>query len=246
MGGERFAGIERHSRLAGRHLKQVRRTRRSCPGPYLLVARWHSGPAVGFSGPGPEARRGSHHRGGGPALRSLRRRTDGSRRGYTGWFQGERQVPATAPVEVARLAKVSKDDVVYDLGSGDGRIVVTAAKKYQARGVGIELDPVLVRQARDHARQQGVEDRVTIKQGDVFATDFGEATVVTLYLLPHLNRKLLPKLSKLRPGTRIVSHAFPIEGIQPVNVVRFLSPDRLTEHTVYLYVTPLYVKKIKG
>jgi len=154
-------------------------------------------------------------------------------------------VPSAPEVveKMLTLAKVTRDDVVYDLGSGDGRIVIAAAKKYQARGVGIELDPVLVRQARDQARQQGVADRVTIKEQDVFATDFGEATVVTLYLLPHLNLKLLPKLNKLRPGTRIVSHAFAIEGIQPEKVVRFSSADRLTEHTVYLYVTPLQFKK---
>jgi outer membrane protein assembly factor BamB len=143
------------------------------------------------------------------------------------------------------LAKVSKNDIVYDLGSGDGRIVITAAMKYQAKGVGIELDPVLVRQARELIRKGAIENRVTIKQCDLFAADFADATVITLYLLPHLNVKLLPKLNELRPGVRIVSHAFAIEGIQPEKVVRFLSEDRLTEHTVYLYLTPLRPKKLK-
>lgn len=137
------------------------------------------------------------------------------------------------------LARVTRDDVVYDLGCGDGRILVAAARKHQARGVGVELDPELVKRARAEARKQGVQDRVTIQEGDLFAADFREATVVALYLLPRLNARLLPKLKGLKAGTRIVCHAFPLEGIRVDKVVRFASADGLTEHTVYLYVTPL-------
>jgi outer membrane protein assembly factor BamB len=141
--------------------------------------------------------------------------------------------------KMLELAKVTKDDVVYDLGCGDGRIVIAAAKKYLARGVGIEMDSLLVKQARQEAKRQGVDQRVTIKEGDVFTSDFQDATVVALYLLPHLNTKLLPMLKKLRPGTRIVSHAFAIEGVEPDRIVRVRSADGLQEHTVYLWTTPL-------
>ena len=108
-----------------------------------------------------------------------------------------------------RLAKVTKDDVVYDLGCGDGRIVVTAARTYGAHGVGIDIDPQRIKEARANVEKAGVGDLVRIVEGDLFATPLGEASVVTLYLLPSLNRKLIPKLNaELKPGTRIVSHSF--------------------------------------
>jgi hypothetical protein len=160
--------------------------------------------------------------------------------------RGARQPDAAfvpSPPEVVEkmleMARVTADDVVYDLGCGDGRVVVAAARKYRARGVGVELDPTLVARARDEARRQGVEGRVAIREGDLFAADFGDATVVALYLLPRLNARLLPRLKTLRPGTRIVSHAFPIDGVRPERVARFRSADGLTEHAVFLYVTPL-------
>lgn len=110
-----------------------------------------------------------------------------------------------------RLAAVGPDDVVYDLGSGDGRIVILAAQKYGARGVGIEIDPGLVARSREVAREGEVADRVTFIEGDLFTADIGAATVVTLYLSSGVNRQLEPKLrGELRPGTRIVSHQFPI------------------------------------
>ena len=111
-----------------------------------------------------------------------------------------------AMLEVARVAS---SDVVYDLGCGDGRIVIAAAKKYGARGVGIDIDPQRLAEARANASSAGVADRVEFRQEDLFEADIREATVVTLYLLPSLNLKLLPKLQRdLRPGTRLVSHAF--------------------------------------
>lgn len=107
------------------------------------------------------------------------------------------------------LAAVTPADVVYDLGSGDGRIPITAAKVYGARGVGIEIDPALVKKATAAAAGAGVADRVRFVQGNIFSADIKEATVVTLYLLQSLNEKLRPRLVReLRPGTRIVSHVF--------------------------------------
>jgi cyclopropane fatty-acyl-phospholipid synthase-like methyltransferase len=123
--------------------------------------------------------------------------------------------------EMLRLAGVNKDDVVYDLGSGDGRILILAAQKYGARGVGIELDPKLVATARDVAREGGVADKVTFIEGDLFTADISKATVVTLYLSTSVNRQLEPKLRKeLKPGTRIVSHQFAIGDWQPTETIR--------------------------
>jgi ubiquinone/menaquinone biosynthesis C-methylase UbiE len=107
------------------------------------------------------------------------------------------------------VARVRTGDVVYDLGCGDGRMVIAAAKEFGTRGVGVDLDPRRIREARANAKAAGVEDLVTFKVGDMFETDIGEATVVMLYLLPELNRRLMPKLqSELRPGARVVSHDF--------------------------------------
>ena len=122
------------------------------------------------------------------------------------------------------LAHVTSADVVFDLGSGDGRIPITAAQKYGARGVGIEIDPNRMRQAADNLVKAGVGDRVRFLNQDLFEADISEATVVTLFLLPRLNLQLAPKLKReLRPGTRIVSHQFhmgeewPPEQSQDVN-----------------------------
>jgi protein-L-isoaspartate O-methyltransferase len=120
-------------------------------------------------------------------------------------------VPTPQAVVDAMLeaASVKETDVVYDLGSGDGRIVVTAARKYKARGVGIELDPELVKKAADNAAAAGVGDRVRFIAGNLFTADISEASVVTLYLLQSINERLRPKLVReLKPGTRVVSHVF--------------------------------------
>ena len=106
-----------------------------------------------------------------------------------------------------RLGAVSANDIVYDLGAGDGRVVIEAARKFGARGVGIELDPKLVALSRSNAERAGVADRVRFVQQDLFRTDLGPATVITLYLSPNLNLRLRPALLKLKPGTRVVSHA---------------------------------------
>ena len=108
-----------------------------------------------------------------------------------------------------RMANVTGSDVVYDLGCGDGRIPVTAAQRFGARGVGIDIDPVRINEANENAKNAGVTDKVKFLNQDLFTSDFRDATVVTLYLLPSLNVKLMPKLkAELKPGTRIVSHAF--------------------------------------
>ena len=106
------------------------------------------------------------------------------------------------------LAEVKAGDVVYDLGSGDGRIPIAAAQKYGARAVGIDINPERIKEARENLAKTTVGDKVTFLNQDLFETDISEATVVTLYLLPSLNLKLMPTLKKLKPGTRIVSHSF--------------------------------------
>lgn len=137
------------------------------------------------------------------------------------YFAPTRQDVADA---MLKLARVSASDVVYDLGSGDGRIPILAAQKYGARGVGIELDPRLVEMSRQIAREGEVSDRVTFVERDLFAADISEATVVTLYLSERINSRLEPKLRReLRPGTRIVSHQFRIGSWIPLESIR--APD---------------------
>ena len=133
-----------------------------------------------------------------------------------------------------KLAKVTKNDVVYDLGSGDGRIPITAAKTYGARGVGIDIDPQRIKEASENLKTAGVGDRVKFLNQDLFTTDISEATVVTLYLLPSLNLKLMPKLNKeLKPGTRIVSHAFDMGDAKPIETLN------VNGRTIYFWTTPI-------
>jgi precorrin-6B methylase 2 len=120
-------------------------------------------------------------------------------------------VPTTekAVIEMLKLADIKKTDVVYDLGCGDGRIVIAAAKTYGARGVGIDINPERIKEAKENARKAGVENLVRFEENDLFEANFREATVVTLFLLPTVNLKLRPKLQEqLKPGTRIVSNTF--------------------------------------
>ncbi len=154
------------------------------------------------------------------------------------WTAGE--VPfIPTPIEVVdymlELAEVKKGDVVYDLGSGDGRIVIRAAKKYGTRGVGIEIDPDLVQQSRAKARDEGVAHLVEFREDDALTVDVSPATVVTLYMLPEFNEKLRPILwQKLKPGSRVVSHDFPIEGWAPIKVER-MRGGLVHDHTIYLW-----------
>jgi SAM-dependent methyltransferase len=125
----------------------------------------------------------------------------------------------TAVKAMLELAKVKSSDVVYDLGCGDGRIVIAAAKRYGARGVGIDIDALLIREAKKNASQAGVEGRVEFREQDLFQTNFTEATVVTLFLLPAINQRLLPQLQALKPGTRIVSNTFAIGDWKPAREI---------------------------
>ncbi len=145
--------------------------------------------------------------------------------------------PTWQPVvlEMLELARVTADDVVYDLGSGDGRIVILAAQTYHARGVGIEIDPRLVEVSRQVAREADVSDKVQFVEGDLFTADISSATVVTLYLSTTMNQRLQPKLRRdLRPGTRIVSHQFGIPGWVPDRTVR----ARGDGTTLFLWTVP--------
>ena len=118
--------------------------------------------------------------------------------------------PDSLLVKMLETAQVTNKDIVYDLGAGDGKIAIEAARRYGARAVGIEFDPQMAEHARQNAKNAGVADKVTIITGDIFAEDFSQATVVTLYLLPSLNGKLYPTLINMKPGTRIVSNTFTI------------------------------------
>lgn len=148
-------------------------------------------------------------------------------------------VPTPQPVvdTMLSLAKVNANDVLYDLGSGDGRIVITAAQKFGTRGTGIDIDPERIREANAKAQSAGVANKVKFAQQNLFDADFSNATVVTLYLLPDVNKKLRPKLlSQLKPGTRIVSHDFDMGEWKPEKVVKV--PGQGREHTVYYWTVP--------
>lgn len=137
--------------------------------------------------------------------------------------------------EMLRLAAVTPSDVVYDLGSGDGRVVIAAARDYGARGVGVEIDPALVKASTENASEAGVADRVQFRQGDVVTADLREATVVTMYLLTSLVAKLENRLlTELRPGARIVAHDYAFLNWKPDREVKI-------SKTYYLYVVPARV-----
>lgn len=123
--------------------------------------------------------------------------------------------PQIVAEEMLRLANVTKEDFVMDLGSGDGRILITAAKKFGARGMGVDLDESLIAQSDDNARAAQVTDRVQFLRQDLFKTDFSKASVITMYLLPGVNMRLRPSLLALKPGTRIVAHDFDLGDWQP-------------------------------
>jgi SAM-dependent methyltransferase len=150
--------------------------------------------------------------------------------------------PEKVVIEMFRMAQVTPKDIVYDLGCGDGRIVITAAKVFGARGVGVDIDPVRIKESNQNARIAGVTDRVKFIKQDLFKTDISEATVVSLYLNSELNLRLRPKLFReLRPGTRIVSHEFDMDDWKPDNmgtvgnVKLYYKPNPLVKDTNYYY-----------
>jgi len=147
--------------------------------------------------------------------------------------------PNDVVAKMLEMANVQKDDLLYDLGCGDGRIVVTAAKRYGCRAVGYDVDPKRIKESLENVAWNDVGDLVNIEQKDIFTLDLSEANVITLYLLPSLNVKLIPQLEKLRPGSRIVSHDFSMRGVKPDKVVEMTSTEDENQHTVYLWTAPL-------
>ena len=139
--------------------------------------------------------------------------------------------PQVVVDEMLRLANVGAGDFVIDLGSGDGRIAITAARKFGARALGVDLDSHLIVQSEESARQAAVEDRVKFLQQDLFKTDLSGATVITMYLLPSVNRRLRPRLLELRPGTRIVAHDFDLDDWKPDRKVTI-------RKNVFLWIVP--------
>ncbi|MBC8469412.1 MAG: methyltransferase domain-containing protein [Planctomycetes bacterium] len=151
--------------------------------------------------------------------------------------------------KMLEMAEIKEGDVVYDLGCGDGRIVVTAAKRYGVKAFGFDINPKRVRESLENVRKSNVGHLVTIKQEDIFTLDLIEANVVTLYLLPSLNVKLMPQLEKLRPGSRILSHDFDMRGAKPVVEYRLNTSGNSDEddnggyygeeqHTIYKWIVP--------
>jgi len=157
-------------------------------------------------------------------------------------------VPTTeeAVQAMLKLADVKKTDVVYDLGCGDGRIVIAAAKTYGAHAVGIDINPVRISEAKENAKKAGVENLVRFEENDLFEADFHEATVVTLFLLPNINLKLRPKLLQdLKPGTRIVSNTFDMGDWKAEKEVTVGDTDEQTylSHRLYLWTVPARIGK---
>lgn len=150
--------------------------------------------------------------------------------------------PDNVTLEMLAAARVGAADHVIDLGSGDGRIVITAAKRFGAKGLGVEIVPDLVRQSRENAQKAGVADKVEFREQDLFATDLSPATVITMYLLPEFNLKLRPALLKLKPGTRIVSHDWDMGDWKPDRTSTVPVPDKKVglekSSKVHLWIVP--------
>ena len=146
--------------------------------------------------------------------------------------------------KMLELAEIKQGDVVYDLGCGDGRIVVTAAKKYGCKAVGFDVDPQRIKESLENVEKNKVGHLVKIVQDDIFTQDLSKANVVTLFLLPSLNVRLIPQLEKLRPGSRIVSYRFDMDGIKPDKVIQARSDhDEGDTQTIYLWTVPLKKEK---
>ena len=141
--------------------------------------------------------------------------------------------------KMLEMVAVQKTELLYDLGCGDGRIVVTAAKKYGCKAVGFDIDPKRIEESKANVEKNEVGKLVKIEHKDIFTLDLSKANVVTLYLLPSLNVKLIPQLEKLKPGSRIVSHDFDMEGVTPEKEVKFTSKIDNRQHTIYFWKAPI-------
>jgi predicted RNA methylase len=149
--------------------------------------------------------------------------------------------PHAVVEKMLEMAEIKEGDVVYDLGCGDARILVAAAKKYGVKAYGFDIDPVRVQESLENVRTNNVEHLVTIRQADIFTLDLREASVVTLYLLPELNVRLMPQLAKLKPGSRIVSHDFDMRGAKPAEAHRMevkRDNGNSVSHNIYKWVVP--------
>ena len=145
--------------------------------------------------------------------------------------------PPSAVERMVEMAEIRPGDLVYDLGCGDGRIVIAAAKQQKIKAVGVDIDPERVAESRENVRTAGLESSVEIRQADVFDLDLSEADVVFLYLTPRLNARLMPQLRKLKPGARIISYEFDMGNAKPVEVVREKF-DQYGEQKIYKWVVP--------
>jgi len=159
------------------------------------------------------------------------------------WMRNPDVVYVGTPYDLAsrmlQMAQVKKGDVVYDLGCGDGRMLVLAAKKYGCRAVGFDIDPERVNESLANVRRNQVENLVKIVQADIFTVDLRKANVLPLYLLPEMNIKLLPQLDKLKKGSRIVTHDYDLDGIVADKTITVISNEDNASHTLSLYTTPL-------
>jgi hypothetical protein len=154
--------------------------------------------------------------------------------------------PDNVTTAMLQLAQVGPEDYLIDLGSGDGRIVITAAKRFGARGLGVEIDPRLIEKSRANARAAGVQGRALFREQDLFKTDLSPASVVTMYLLPEVNMQLRPRILGLRPGTRIVSHDWDMGDWQPDKTIVVDAPDKAIGREkvsrLHLWVVPARIE----
>lgn len=138
-----------------------------------------------------------------------------------------------------QMARIRKEDVIYDLGCGDGRMVILAAQKYGCRGIGYEIDPIMIRSSIANVRRNRVDDLVKIVRADIFTLDLSEATAILLYLSSEMNGKLLPQLDRMKPGARVICHNYDLPGIVADQTLTYLSNEDNTTHIMTLYTTPL-------
>jgi len=153
--------------------------------------------------------------------------------------------PNDVVAKMLELAEVQKDDLLYDLGCGDGRIVVTAAKYIGCKAVGYDIDPKRIKESLENVANNNIGHLVTIEQKDIFTLDLSKANVITLYLLPRLNVKLIPQLKKLKAGSRIVSHDFRMRGVKPDKIVKLTSSEDNARHKIFLWTAPIKKRKRK-
>lgn len=141
--------------------------------------------------------------------------------------------------QMLHMADVKKDDIIVDLGCGDARMLVLAAQKYGTKGIGYEIDPVMVRESRKNAEKNNVSELVEIIQADIFKVDISDTDVLPIYLLPEMNLKLVPQFETLKPGSRLVFHNYDLSGYIHDKKVEIISNEDNSSHTLWLYTTPL-------